>query len=88
MNKHEPSPVAEQEPDFFTGTSFAVSEIVLGLKVLQAKVRNLTQGNDAGSSVQQKLAAEEISKVSGQIKMMADLITRVTVAHLARRPRA
>jgi hypothetical protein len=78
---------AEQSPDFFTGTSFAVDEILLGMSVLQAKVRNLKQGNDTGSAVQQKLAAEDISKVAGQIQSLADVITRVTITHLNRRPR-
>ncbi|MDB5584845.1 MAG: hypothetical protein JWR80_10021 [Bradyrhizobium sp.] len=81
-------PAPEQEPDFYTGTSFAVEEIVLGLSVLQAKVRALKQGNTSGSAVQQKLQSEEVSKIAGQIKMMADTITRVTIGHLNRKPRA
>lgn len=80
-------PAPEQEPDFYTGTSFAVEEILLGMNVLQAKVRNLKQGNDTGSAVQQKLAAEDVSKIAGQIKMMADTVARVTISHLNRRPR-
>jgi hypothetical protein len=84
-----PSPMqpAKQEPTFFTGTGFAVEDILLGLNVLTAKARNLKQANDTGSSVQQKLAAEEVSKIAGQIKAMADTISRVTITYLNRRAR-
>lgn len=82
-----PAPQPEQEPDFFTGTSFAVDEILLGMSVLQTKVRNLKQANDSGSAVGQKLASEEVSKIAGQITMMADVITRVSLSHINRRPR-
>lgn len=78
---------AEPEATFYSGTSFAVGEIELGLSVLAAKVRNLKQGNTTGSAVQQKLASEDISKVAGQIKILADTLVRVSVAHLNRRQR-
>jgi hypothetical protein len=83
------APAAKQEPDpnFYTGTGFAVTEILLSMNDLQAKLANLRQGNKTGSAVQQKLAAEDISRVAGQIKTMADTIARVTISHLARRPR-
>lgn len=81
-----PAPKQEQ-PTFFTGTSFAVEEIKLGLNVLTAKVRDLEQGNRVGSAVQQKLAAEKIAEVSGQIKILADTLARVSISHLNRRPR-
>ncbi|MCS3690906.1 hypothetical protein ABIF26_006409 [Bradyrhizobium elkanii] len=86
VGDHADEPV--QEPNFYTGTSFAVSEIVLCAADMQAKIINLAQGNKTGSAVQQKLAAEDISKIAGQIKAMADTISRVTIAHLNRRPRA
>lgn len=85
MNRHEPLPA--NTPDFFYGTLFAVDEIVLGTSVLTAKVKSLKQGNQSKSVVQQKLAAEEISKVAGQIKMLADLLARISVEHANRRPR-
>ena len=78
---------AAQEPSFYTGTSFAVTEIELSLQQLTDKVRSLKQGNTAGSAVQQKLAAEDISKIAAQIKSMADVITRTTLNHINRRPR-
>lgn len=86
MNSLAPKQGPEQ-PTFFTGTSFAVGEIELGLKVLGTKVRDLKNGNDAGSAVQQKIAAEQISKVAGQIQILADTLVRVSVSHINRRPR-
>lgn len=73
--------------DFFQGTSFAVNEIELGLKVLSAKVRDLKQGNAAGAAVQQKLASEAIAKTAGQIQMLGELLARVSINHINRRPR-
>lgn len=87
MSVTSPQPDEGQEPSFYHGTSFAVNEIILGMNVLTRKVRDLKSGNEAGSAVQQKLSSEEVSKIAGQIKMMADTITRVTVGHLNRRPR-
>lgn len=78
---------AAQEPTFFTGVSFAVSEVELSLQQLVDKVRSLKQGNTTGSAVQQKLASEDISKIASQIKAMADVITRTTLTHINRRPR-
>lgn len=81
------APAVKQQPTFFTGTSFAVAEIELGLKVLAAKARDLKNGNETGSAVQQKLASEAISKLAGQIQALADTLTRVSIAHINRRPR-
>lgn len=72
-------------PPFFTGTSFLVGEIELGVSVLAAKVRALKEGNRHCAAVTQKLSAEEISKIAGQIKMMADTLSRVSIAHINRR---
>lgn len=79
----------EDKPvDFFQGTSFAVNEIELGLKVLGAKVRDLKRGNESGRAVDQKLAAEAIAKTAGQIQVLGDLLARVSISHINRRPRA
>ena len=77
----------DDQPSFFTGSSFAVSEIVIGMSVLSRKVRDLKEANDKGRAVDQKLMAEQISKLAGQIQVLADVITRVTCSHLARKPR-
>lgn len=74
-------------PPFFTGTGFLVGEIELGVSVLGAKVRALQEGNRHCAAVTQKLSAEEISKIAGQIKMMADTLSRVTIQHINRKPR-
>lgn len=79
---------AAQEPDFYTGTSFAVHEIELSLQDLTEKVRLLKQGNAIGSAVQQKLSAEAIAKTAGQIHMLGELLARVSIGHINRRPRA
>lgn len=76
----------EQER-FFYGSGFAIEEIELGARVLAAKARELKQGNAVGSAVQQKLVAESISKISGEIKALADVVARVSIAHINRRPR-
>lgn len=75
-------------PDFFLGTSFAVDEILLGLNVLTAKAKALKEGNEHKAAVTQKLQAEAVSKIAGQIQLLADMLARVTIAHVNRRPRA
>ncbi len=78
---------AEQQPDFYTGARIFVADLDLGQRVLAAKVRALKQGNASGSAVQQKLAAEQISKVAGELQNIADALSRMTVSHLNRRAR-
>jgi hypothetical protein len=88
----EPGPSAEGDmeigvPDFFLGTSFAVDEILLGMNVLTAKVKALKEGNTNKASVTQKLQAESVAKTAGQIQLLADMLARVTIAHINRKPR-
>ena len=78
---------AAQEPDFFTGTRFACDEIDIALHILAAKVRELKRGNETGRAVDQKLAAEAIAKTAGQIQVLGDLLARVSISHINRRPR-
>lgn len=78
---------AQANEDVFHGTSMLAGEIGLGLKVLVRKVRDLQRANDAGNAIDQKLTAESIAKLSGQIQTLAETTARVTVRHLARRPR-
>lgn len=84
VGDHAPEP---RQTTFYTGTSFAVGEIELGLKVLSAKVRDLKNGNESGSAIQQKLASEQIAKVSSQINALAETLVRVSISHINRRPR-
>jgi len=75
------------EPSIFRGTGFACTEIILSMEQLSAKVKALRQANRSGSAVDQKLAAEAVSKISRQIQTMADTISRVTIDHINRKPR-
>ena len=77
----------EQEPDVFFGTSFIVGELELGLAVLSRKVRDLKSGNERGSAVDQKLAAEQLAKTAGQMQCLADVVTRITLNYINRKPR-
>jgi uncharacterized protein YecA (UPF0149 family) len=90
VNQHARTPATEIEPlpDFYLGTSFAVDEIALGLNVLMTKVRTLKEGNANKAAVTQKMAAEEVAKLASQIQLLADMLARVTIAHINRRPRA
>lgn len=80
-------PAAEQ-PDFFRGTAFACGEIEIALQTLTTKVRDLKRGNETGRAVDQKLASEAIAKTAGQIQVLGDLLARVSISHINRRPRA
>lgn len=77
----------EQEPNIYYGTSFIVEELELGLGVLSRKVRDLKAGNARGSAVDQKLAAEQLAKTAEQMKCLADVVTRVTLNYINRKPR-
>lgn len=79
--------VPDHDDGFHYATGFAVEEIVLGVGVLTTKVRALKSSNAIASAVAQKFAAEDVSKIAGQIKMMADMLARVTINHLNRKPR-
>lgn len=54
---------------------------------LTAKVRDLKRGNETGRAVDQKLASEAIAKTAGQIQVLGDLLARVSISHINRRPR-
>ena len=71
--------------DFFTGTSFAVDEIVLGLNVLHAKVKHLKSHHAAKSTIAMKLASEDVAKISHQIEMLAHVLTDTSLRHINRR---
>lgn len=82
-----PATQQEQEPDFFTCTSFSVEETLLGLNVLTAKVRSLKHSHATENAAAMKLDAEAVAKVSGQIKLLTDHLAGVCVRHLNRRGR-
>ena len=77
----------QTDPDFFSNSSWMISEIVLAHQILNRKIAALRGANQGKSSVCQKLAAEEVSRLAEQLKVCADIIVRKTTEHLNRRPR-
>jgi hypothetical protein len=77
----------ESEPDFFSNQSWMIGEIVLAHQILNRKIASLRGANQGKSSVSQKLAAEEVSKIAEQLKVCADIIVRKSAEHLNRSPR-
>jgi hypothetical protein len=79
----EPNNAAE--PDFFDNSNWMIGEIVLAHQILNRKIASLRGANQGKSSVSQKLAAEEVSKIAEQLKVCADIIVRKSAEHLNRR---
>ena len=73
------------DPDFYSNTGWMISEIVLAHQILARKIKDLRAANDAKAGVNQKLAAEEVSRLAEQLKACADIIVRKTAEHLNRR---
>lgn len=73
------------EPDFYSNTGWMIGEIVLAHQILNRKIAALRGANQGKSSVSQKLAAEEVSKIAEQLKVCADIVVRKTAEHLNRR---
>lgn len=74
-----------REVDPFIGCSFAVGEIQLSTAELQRWADSLTVGNKVRSMTQQKLAAEQVSKIAGQVKVLADILVKISAERLNRR---
>lgn len=74
-------------PDIFIGTHYSVDEIVLGLRVLTAKVRQLKHSHETRNVAAMKLDAEGCAKVAGQIEALASHLGSVCVRYINRRPR-
>lgn len=77
----------EQEPDIYGGCGFVIEELELGINVMSRKIRDLKSANQRGSAIDQKLASEQLAKTAGQMKCLADVVTRVTLNFINRRPR-
>jgi hypothetical protein len=86
VNRPAPIP-AEAETPVNANTIYMVGEIVLALGILTRKVKELRTAHDSASAVGQKLAAEEVSRISGQLKVCADILVRDGVKSLNRRSR-
>lgn len=90
MNKHEPieAEIPEKEdPDFYSNSKWMIGEIVLAYAIIGRKIDALKIENAEKSVVGQKLMAEEIATLAGQLKVCADIIVRKSAEHAARRPR-
>jgi hypothetical protein len=77
----------QPDPDHFSNTGWMISEIVLAHQILNRKIAALRGANQGKSSVSQKLAAEEVSRLAEQLKVCADIIVRKTTEHLNRKSR-
>ncbi len=84
-----PAPKQEivQEPGLFTNTHWMIGEIVLAHQILGRKISALKLQNAEKSTIGQKLAAEEVSRLAEQLKVCADIIVRKSAEFANRRPR-
>lgn len=91
MNQHAhvPAPGIEEntDPDFFSNSHWMVGEIVLAHQILGRKISELRSQNAAKTSVGQKLAAEEVSRLAEQLKTCSDIIVRKSVEYIKRETR-
>jgi hypothetical protein len=87
MTKAERIQEATPEPDFYSGQSWMVGEIVLAHQILTRKINDLRARNQDRTAVGQKLAAEEVSKIAGQLKVCADIIVKQSAEYLNRSAR-
>lgn len=76
------------EPDFFANQAWMIGEIVLAHQILNRKIAALRAANHGKSSVSQKLAAEEVSKLAEQLKLCSDIVARKSAEYLNRKPHA
>lgn len=74
-------------PDLFSGLRFELEEIIMGMNVLNAKVRDLNGSFDHRQTVSAKLAADDIGKVAGQVSTLAGHMSKIIVDHVNRKPR-
>lgn len=77
----------DYSPDIFIGTYYSVEEIVLGLRVLTAKVRQLKHSHETRNTSAMKLEAEACAKVAGQIEALSSHLGSVCIRHINRKPR-
>jgi hypothetical protein len=75
------------DADWFANQRWMIGEIVLAHQILNRKIAALRGANQGKSSVSQKLAAEEVSRLAEQLKVCADIVVRKTTEHLNRKSR-
>lgn len=74
-------------PSLFVGLRYELDEIVLGLNVLTAKVRDLNGCFEHRQEVSAKVAADDIAKVSSQVSLIAAHMSEIISRHVNRKPR-
>lgn len=86
---HKPdAPGSNQPVNFFLGTSFAVDQLAIDHEGLRAQLKLLREAHSAQDAVGMKLAAEGAARILGQMQGLANVLARVSVEHINRRPRA
>ena len=78
----------EPRIDFFTGISFAVDQLAIDHEGLRSQLALLRKAHSERDAVGVKLSAEAASRLLGQMQGLANVLARVAVEHLNRRPRA
>lgn len=74
-------------PELFTGLRFELEEIIMGMNVLNAKVRDLNGCFEHRQQVSAKVAADDIAKVASQVSILAGHMACMIAAHVNRKPR-
>jgi hypothetical protein len=91
VNRPAPIPAEAEasgsETDWFKVQGWMVGEIILAHQILGRKINNLRTQNQGHSAVAQKLAAEEVGRLAGQLKTCADIVARQSAEYLKRKPR-
>lgn len=88
MQKHVPISEVEQAPDWFTGISVPVAQMVDDYtNELRPRLQRLRTAHEAKNASAMKLAAEDLAKFLGGMSSVSDSIARAAITHLNRRPR-
>lgn len=87
VGDHDPEPAPEAS--FFTGVGFCVDQIAIDIEgPLRTHFRSLRMAHAAKDIAGMKLAAESLSRISGQIQGLSGTVVRVSIDRMKRRPRA
>lgn len=78
---------AKDGPEIFTGLRFELEEIIMGMNVLQTKVRDLNGSFEHRQEVSAKIAADDIHTVANQVSILAGHLSSMIAKHVNRKPR-
>lgn len=84
---HKPETDAQRPVNFFIGTSFAVDQLAIDHEGLRAQLKLLRDAHSANDAVAMKLASEGAARILGQMQGLANVLARVAVEYINRRPR-